>query len=437
MGKHESGSTKTKRWKLGSLNFWIKATSLFISLIVVCIFVFTGSVPVTDARPPPTAQQVGAAREAVLQLRASSGVSNEANLVGLGPDHLDGLSALATYGFRPDRLDVFIYKSRLYIHASHKLPFGRWLNVTIETIGNRGGFPSLRIKIGQVQFSPNISRLLIDALRSLMRLIGANIPPLDELIHQFAVQDDRIFAKIKLPDKMGMLDSVLGAQSSVNPTLVVEAYCQLATAQQLNPQSDLAVQIRRAFPIERVASATPDRNGAAFVALAMAIVDKRVGSMVGVGASKVSACQMPASRIMLHGRDDLPKHWALSAALSVGPGTQIAAAMGEWKELADSLNKQSKFQLGDPTGFSFIDIAADRSGFRTAEAASDKALATKIASRLSMAIETEILPRPLLTLEEGPDVEFVSKYGTINDPRFIEAVRNIDLVLDQHGLTRP
>lgn len=410
---------------------------LTISIIVVCIFVLTGSVPITNSRPAPTAQQVGAARDAVRQLQASRGATNSANVVRLGPEHLDGLSALATHGFRPDRLNIFIFNSKLYIHASHKLPFGRWLNVTTETIGNTKGFPSIRIKIGLLRLSPYFSRVLIDVLHSGMHLFGANIPPLDKLMHKFVIQQNTVFATINLPDKMGIFDKALGTQSSVNPVLVVEAFCQLATAQQVDPQSDLAVHVRRAFPIEGAASATPDRNGAAFVALAMAIVDKRVGSLVGLSASEVVACDMPASRIMLHGRDDLPKHWALSAALSVGPGTQIAAAMGEWKELADSLKKQSKFQAEDPTGFSFIDIAADRSGFRTADAASDKALATKMASRLSTVAEIEILPRPLLALEEGPDVDFVSKYGSINDPRFIKAVKNIDLVLDQQGLTRP
>jgi len=355
----------------------------------------------------------------------------------LGADHLEALSALATHGFRPDRLDLFVFDSVLYVHASHKLPFGRWVNVVAETPGGGDGFPSLRMKIGSVPLSPYASRLLISTLRAGMGLTGAEIPALDDLVRQLVVQEDRLAITINLPNKMGVLDGVLGAQNNVNPTLVVEAYCRLARAQKLSPQTDFAMQVRRAFPADHTAQATSESNSAAFVALAMAIVDKRVGSLAGVNASQLDACQMPEIPIMLHGRHDLSKHWALSAALSVGSGTQISEAMGEWKELADSLTKQSKFQPGDPTGFSFVDISADRSGFRTADAASNEALAGKMAARLARVTQNEILPRSLLSLEEGPAVDFAQKYGSLEDPRFTEAIRNINSVLDQEGLLRP
>ena len=65
-------------------------------------------------------------------------------------------------------------------------------------------------------------------------------------------------------------------------------------------------------------------------------------------------------RLKLLGRRDLPKHFALSAALAVGGGSGFADAVGVFKELSDA-------QGG--SGFSFPDLLADRAGVVFAEVA--------------------------------------------------------------------
>ncbi|OYU74888.1 MAG: hypothetical protein CFE32_16315 [Alphaproteobacteria bacterium PA3] len=145
---------------------------------------------------------------------------------------------------------------------------------------------------------------------------------------------------------------------------------------------------------------------------------------------------MPISRIELHGRRDLTTQWALSAAREVVTGRQFAQSMGEWKELSDSLSRKSEFQPGDPTGFSFVDIAANRSGLRTAYAASEAASAATMAARLSVASGPDILPPSLLKRQEGAAFDFAKAYGGIQDPRFAATITQIDKVLGHEGLTR-
>jgi hypothetical protein len=421
----------------GALNFLLKTALIFVVAGLCLGLALTDPTPLTATRPAPSAEQVGAARDAVTQLAGDAGAPAGISTLRLDPEHLDGLSALASHGFRPDRVNLFVSGAVLHVQASRKLPLGRWLNVTAKASGSHKGFPSLRMQIGSVPLSPFFSRLLLGTARSGLRVTGADIPPLGDLVREFEVEGQRVAVTVNLPDKVGVLDKLLRTQNTASADLVVKAYCELAEAQRADPQGDLATQVRRAFPLERAAFATTQSNAAAFVALAMAIVDKSAGSLAGVGASDVAACPMPASRITLHGREDLSKHWALSAALAVGPGTQIAGAMGEWKELADSLGRQSRFQPGEPSGFSFVDIAADRSGFRIADAAGQQASAKGVALRLATATQEEILPPSLLSLGEGPSVDFVKNYGSLDDPRFAQAVKDIDLVLDQKGLLRP
>jgi hypothetical protein len=394
----------------------------------------TDSEPITDTRPAPTADQVAAARDAVRQLRENSKAPMGGRPMNLTPAHLDGLSALASHAFRPDRLNAFVFESQLHIYASHKLPFGRWLNVTAEARGDAIGFPAMRLRIGSISLSPYLSRALIDLVSSSTWAVGVVLPSLDEMVSKFGIEGETVVIAVNLPRESEVIDRLLGVQSGLSASFVSETYCRLAKLQSGDPQSDLAVHVRRAFPIERTAEATPDRNGAAFVALAMLIVDKRVGALAGVDPSAIERCRAPAITILLHGRGDLPKHWALSAALATGQGKQIAEAMGEWKELVDSLSKDAEFRQGDPTGFSFIDISADRAGLRAAEAALMREKATLMAARLSRATQNDILPSALLAKEEGPDFDFARQYGGLEDPRYAAAIQTIDAALDREGL---
>ncbi|HVF95430.1 MAG TPA: hypothetical protein VM900_14040, partial [Sphingomonas sp.] len=120
---------------------------------------------------------------------------------------------------------------------------------------------------------------------------------------------------------------------------------------------------------------------------------------------------------------------------SAGAGGQLARALGEWKELADSLSPQSAFAVGDPSGFSFVDLAADRSGFGIARAATSEEHATRIAAQLARARPEDLLPRSLLAREESlTNAAFVERYGSIDDPRYDAMVAGIDAVLGREAI---
>jgi hypothetical protein len=201
-----------------------------------------------------------------------------------------------------------------------------------------------------------------------------------------------------------------------------------------SPTDDFHVLLHRAFPAERIGVANVTTNRAAFVALAMMTVSPQAGELVGLAPEDVEGCQTAASAYMFKGRSDLSKHWSLSAALAVTTGTTLTESMGEWKELSDSVSAKSEFAKGDPTGFSFVDIAADRSGFLTGQSAMDADRSRDFAASMAHVSEDELLPSALLSLEDGlPAAEFKRKYGTIRDPRFLTKIKQIDAVLNQRA----
>lgn len=426
------GAPRPRRWRrrLAAL------VAVLALLAVLAVLLLTDAKPSAENHSAPTADQVGAGRDAIYQIRAGQHSATGASQVRIGPAQLDGLSAMASYGYRPSRFDMYTHKGVFYATVSLPLPLDRWLNVNLYASELSHGFPQIRMRVGSVSFSPAASRYLLDLTRWVFRKRGIALPPLDKMVRDFVVDDETVVATVQIPIETIVQHQAAEEGGPVDPMLVARTFCRLSAAQQSDPQADFAIQIRRAFPISDGANATADTNRAALVALAMFIVDRRIGEMANVSDAQTARCATkPTTAITLHGRSDLPKHWSLSAALAALTGVQLAEAMGEWKELADSLSKASQFQPGDPSGFSFVDIAADRSGFHVARGAISLVRAGEMARRLSLATDAGILPSSLLEAPDGlTAAEFKARYGNIADPRYLETVRQIDDVLWRDSL---
>ena len=132
-------------------------------------------------------------------------------------------------------------------------------------------------------------------------------------------------------------------------------------------------------------------------------------------------------RITLAGRHDLAQHFVISATLAAWSGEPVADAIGLYKELDDARRG---------SGFSFVDLAADRAGTRFGEilARNPGRLAEQLASGLS---EHDLLPS-LGDLPEYLDAErFRREYESPNSPRFKAMTRDIENRLSSLPLYRP
>lgn len=101
-------------------------------------------------------------------------------------------------------------------------------------------------------------------------------------------------------------------------------------------------------------------NKAAILALGVIVGDDKI-AQVGWGQLAPALEQQRRAlrqRITAHGRNDLPRHFAVSAALTLLTDENRALAVGITKELSDS-------QPGG-SGFSFVDMVANKAGIRLA-----------------------------------------------------------------------
>lgn len=125
-------------------------------------------------------------------------------------------------------------------------------------------------------------------------------------------------------------------------------------------------------------------------------------------------------KLTLLGRNDLAKHFLVSAAITVSGGTGLANLAGVFKELDDS-------RYG--SGFSFADLAADRAGVRFGEMASGSLQSARLLlERMTMPLdETDFMPA-IENLPEGiQELAFKRTYRDLES----EAYRAMESEIDR------
>ncbi|MGZ8094649.1 MAG: hypothetical protein ACXWUD_00245 [Methylosarcina sp.] len=121
----------------------------------------------------------------------------------------------------------------------------------------------------------------------------------------------------------------------------------------------------------------------------------------------------------MYKRIDLAQHFIGSAALTASVNGQLAKVVGEEKELSDA---------DGGSGFSFIDLAADKAGTRFGEVATSSPENARKIQKAMSAIKSysDFMPDPRDLPEKMDAAEFERLYGGINSPKYKEILKQID-----------
>lgn len=389
---------------------------LLLAALWLALFTDTPAVP---ARARPAAGDVEAGRAAVAQLRAAQGLPTAA--LTLDQRTLSGLVALASDATGYRHLDARIAGDHVAVALSLPAPFGQWLDLRVDVAPSPGGFPPFDMRVGHVPLPRWAGRQVAELGRWWLRRRGADLPPLDALVRGLALTPATARVELALPGQSRLVEDALETGGlAPNPELTAAIYCGLVAAQARTPSTDFADHVRRAFA---GGDGSPERNRAAFAALAILTAPDRVSEVVPAAAATAQRCPAFAGSLpQLQGREDLAKHWALSATIGATLGPGAARAIGEWKELADS--------MGGGSGFSFIDLAADRAGLHAARAAVAPETSVATAQRLATIDADRLLPPAVKAQAEGmTEAEFRARYGALDAQRYAAVVRDIDRML--------
>ena len=168
-------------------------------------------------------------------------------------------------------------------------------------------------------------------------------------------------------------------------------------------------------------------NQAALLSLAIYLGDHRISQLVGASHPIPGDVAEPRAPAVLAQRNDLAKHFTISAAIQILSQQNMTLAIGEFKELMDRAMGGS--------GYSFVDLAADMSGMAFARVASDPNSAQQVQAMAEARLrERDILPY-IGGLPEGlSKAEFRRRYTEVDSPAYRKQVADIQQRIDNLAL---
>jgi hypothetical protein len=388
-------------------------------LVVAFWLLMTSSRPLVPATPRPGIPEAAAARDLLEQLRRARGVDDRWAELRIPAADVPRVAAIGGHAAGLARTRALVEDDILIAEVSLPAGAGRWLNLRAATRGSADGVPPVRGAAGPLTVPPAMMRGLADAARLLGRPLGFRLPPYEEMVRSVTIEPSGVTALVRLPSDTGAVGTFASARTApVSADEVLAIYCRLAAEQTMRPEPLLEGQVARLFA-RPAAGDMVESNRAALVALAMLTVSPRVGELAGVSAEAVAACAVPPGALRLAGRADLAKHWTLSAALAATLGEALSTDLGQWKELSDS--------IAGGSGFSFVDIVANRSGLAWAREATDPRRAEATRRELASVTGAQLFPLELLAKEEGlRAADFERRYGTVESPEYQAVVERID-----------
>ncbi len=165
-------------------------------------------------------------------------------------------------------------------------------------------------------------------------------------------------------------------------------------------------------------------NKAAILGVAIFIGHHRIANFVGDVHPDAQRALKPAAPATLGGRNDLARHFIVSAALKVLSEQGVSLAIGEFKELMDRAMGGS--------GYSFVDLMADMAGVKFANIATDPATAAQLQEFMAVAFDDDALLPSFEGLPEGLSKrQFEDEYQRVDSTAYRKRVNEIERRLAQ------
>jgi hypothetical protein len=324
-------------------------------------------------------------------------------------------------------------------------PFGSYVNVMVEWPPSPDGLEPPGIRVGSLRvpkpLALPITRFMLDALLgwgnggAVLDMVAGLSPGDGQLTLAFRPQPDFAARMAEIRDRFRQTrDAAIRVSEPERVRAYYEQLVELAALTRPADRISLAMYLSPVFELAAQRSAgggAVEENRAAIMALAIFFGSPRFELFTGpVIPGGEGAAIRRSSRTTLADRIDLRLHFVYSAALKVASDSGVSFALGEFKEMLDS--------AAGGSGFSFVDLAADRAGIRFAEEATASEDSARRLQGLLAAEMSEGLFFPSLDdLPEGlAEAEFRQAYTGLEAPAYRAAVAEIDRRLGELPLYR-
>ncbi len=297
-----------------------------------------------------------------------------------------------------------------------------------------------RLRVGRLPVPTVIARGLFARLLSAVHH-DPDLGAVTEIVDSVEVKRDGLAVGYRPDDLSDDVFNSLLARVEKEPDAHRTAaiyYRHLVDAADGLPRGDerFAGFVRTAFALASKRSRAGDpivESRAAILALAVLLGHERVEDLVGPVTDRRlrREARRRVGRVTLRNRRDWPRHFFVSAALTLVSGGAVSDGAGLFKEELDS---------GDGgSGFSFADLLADRAGTQFALAATrDVRSARQMQKRLAegFAID-EVFPVAADLPERISSTELRTEYGGVGGVKYEAVVEEIERRLETCAALRP
>ena len=346
---------------------------------------------------------------------------------------LDQLAQMGSYTFAWLDADVDVDETGIRSRLSVQLPdnpVGQYLNIGVRLAQSTDVIAVDQLSLGPLQIGagwllPLTARVLDSYLQSnqasllLASVHGLRIEGDTALLHVSPPPD------IKRQFKQAVRTLQASRFSPAEQGRVIHYYALLAAlGGRASPNDNsLAAYVTPLFVEAAVRSkqgSAVDENRAAMWALIIFFSDGAFEALIGKVVSGQSNLVRSPPDVTLAARGDLLDHFIYSAGITLATQQGIGIAAGEFKELLDSGNGGS--------GFSFVDLAADRAGIAFVEAATASEDSARQFQRVvsAGAGETGFFPDIAGLLENLAQDRFRELYGSTDSMRYRRQLAAID-----------
>ncbi len=379
---------------------------------VYLLYQLSGDYPLvateTKSVDPETAEST---RALAKRLLVSMFSQKETERFSASEKELNHLLTLASRGSGRMKGRINISSLGVYVALSLYIPenpFGDYINTSFIILPSMGGLELLDVRLGKISLEGDtaikIAEIVLNYvlgnglgskfLASLEK-IGVNNNTLEVVFHPIPG------LKKKLEAFWGRVRYVRKELNFGGDPVHVRYYfrklCQFDQSLNHQEKRSLAGYIPVLFQMvrERTGNSADPENEyrAAILAMSIYFGSDRFETIVGrVKTPDLKNCEA-GHRVLLAGRNDLMLHFIISAGLKVLSDNGIPFVVGEFKELLDTRSQGS--------GFSFVDLAADRAGLRFAEFVLSRPEEARLGALLERKLQEEVFFPDISGLPEG------------------------------------
>jgi hypothetical protein len=305
-------------------------------------------------------------------------------------------------------------------------PFGRFVNVRVDVPASQNGLKFSRVVIGKLPIAPFLAKQgLIWAMDVLLG--GGKGKPVFDSVKSVSVAGDSVTVAFQPPANI-VVDLTAAARRNAHTgdsDKIRVYYQKLVDVGRAagSGQVSLAAFIGPAFTLAETRSADHDpieENRSLLLALGLYFGDSRLERLMADVKTGALAGPAPnADNVKVANRHDWVQHMLTSAALQLAGGTAITNVIGESKEVLDTEGAE---------GFSFGDIAADRTGVHLAEVSTrSDASARKVQRALSgHPRESSFFPATAGLPEDMSEADFKRIYGDRDSAKYKAQIADIE-----------